>query len=160
MTPSSKTGVDRYGRTQFYNDCVAGNDEKVEDFLSKNMMEDIERGGESSISFQHHARSVRLYCQILTFFYSDNDETSPLHGACLSGQVKVVELLIAKGCKIDRHNTSTDTPLTDAITNNHVEVVKLLLNNGANPWLKVSHRREEDSLQWHDRHVSRLTLMV
>ncbi|KAI8941198.1 hypothetical protein NX059_002435 [Plenodomus lindquistii] len=54
----------------------------------------------------------------------------PLQKASLNGWAEVVEFLISKGCRTDCESHDRDTPLIDAVENSHLEVVKLLLNQG------------------------------
>ncbi|KAF7937658.1 uncharacterized protein EAE98_001972 [Botrytis deweyae] len=64
---------------------------------------------------------------------ADNALNTPLHGASLVGYDKIVEFLLSKDCNVDVVNDLGDTPLHDAIDNGHVEVVRLLLEYGADP---------------------------
>ena len=53
---------------------------------------------------------------------------TPLHEACNHGYEEIVELLISHGAFIDATaGDDKDTPLHDAVANNHVNVVKFLL---------------------------------
>ncbi|KAF2850057.1 hypothetical protein T440DRAFT_113283 [Plenodomus tracheiphilus IPT5] len=55
---------------------------------------------------------------------------APLQKASLHGWAEVVEFLISKGCRTDCESHDRDTPLIDAVENGHLEVVRLLLNQG------------------------------
>ncbi|KAF1842886.1 uncharacterized protein K460DRAFT_287664 [Cucurbitaria berberidis CBS 394.84] len=55
---------------------------------------------------------------------------APLQKAALHGWADVVEFLISKGCRTDCESNDRDTPLIDAVENSHLDVVKLLLNQG------------------------------
>lgn len=55
---------------------------------------------------------------------------APLQKAALHGWADVVKFLISKGCRTDCESNDRDTPLIDAVENSHLEVVKLLLNQG------------------------------
>jgi ankyrin repeat protein len=55
---------------------------------------------------------------------------APLQKAALHGWAEVVEFLISKGCRTDCESNDRDTPLIDAVENSHLDVVKLLLNQG------------------------------
>ena len=65
----------------------------------------------------------------------DNAGNTPLQIASLQGYVEIVRFLVENGCEIDRRNVDKDTALIDAVENGHVEVIKLLLDHGANPRL-------------------------
>jgi ankyrin repeat protein len=55
---------------------------------------------------------------------------APLQKAALHGWEDVVGYLISKGCNTECESGNRDTPLIDAVENGHLEVVKLLLNEG------------------------------
>lgn len=55
---------------------------------------------------------------------------APLQKAALHGWDDVVAFLLKKGCRTDCESNDRDTPLIDAVENGHLEVVKLLLNEG------------------------------
>ncbi|WCM41263.1 ankyrin repeat domain-containing protein [Flavobacterium sp. CBA20B-1] len=60
----------------------------------------------------------------------DNVENSLLH---LNLPAKYAEFLLNSGLEVDMKNKGNVTPLQKAIDNGNVEVVRLLLDNGANP---------------------------
>ncbi|KAG9377251.1 Ank 2 multi-domain protein [Pyrenophora tritici-repentis] len=55
---------------------------------------------------------------------------APLQKAALHGWAPVVRYLINKGCRTDCESHDRDTPLIDAVENSHLDVVRLLLNQG------------------------------
>jgi ankyrin repeat protein len=55
---------------------------------------------------------------------------APLQKAALHGWAPVVGYLISKGCRTDCESHDRDTPLIDAVENSHLEVVRLLLDQG------------------------------
>lgn len=55
---------------------------------------------------------------------------APLQKAALHGWDDVVGFLIKKGCRTDCESNDRDTPLIDAVENGHLEVVRLLLDQG------------------------------
>lgn len=63
----------------------------------------------------------------------DNAWNSPLQIASLEGFANIVRFLLENGAEVDTRNIETETPLIDAVENGHVEVIKLLLEFGANP---------------------------
>jgi ankyrin repeat protein len=66
---------------------------------------------------------------------ADNAGNTPLQIAALEGSAEIVAFLVSSGCEIDTKNIDKDTPLIDAIENGHLDVVKILLDGGANPRL-------------------------
>jgi ankyrin repeat protein len=56
---------------------------------------------------------------------------TPLIYACDGNRADVVELLIARGAKVNRRDDNGDTPLVSAIYNNNIMITKMLLQAGA-----------------------------
>ncbi|GBP19378.1 Integrin-linked protein kinase homolog pat-4 [Eumeta japonica] len=61
----------------------------------------------------------------------DDHGFSPLHWACKEGHVKIVEMLIKRGARINVTNMGDDTPLHLAAAHGHRPIVILLLQNRA-----------------------------
>jgi ankyrin repeat protein len=61
---------------------------------------------------------------------------SPLHYAAIHGDARFVKLLINQGAFIDPMNGFGETPLFHAVWQEHEDVVKLLLEGGADPWIR------------------------
>lgn len=66
---------------------------------------------------------------------ADNAGNTPLQIAALEGFTDIVKFLLEQNCEVDTKNIDKESPLIDAVENGHVEVVKLLLDYGANPRL-------------------------
>ena len=58
------------------------------------------------------------------------------HEACNHGHLAVVKLLLDNGALVNIPGLDNDTPLHDAVVNNHVEVASLLISRGANSKLR------------------------
>lgn len=56
---------------------------------------------------------------------------TPLLRACRSGQLQIVEYLIAKGAKVDEKDSYGDTPLLSAAVYGHLSIVQYLLTQGS-----------------------------
>ncbi|EXJ94981.1 hypothetical protein A1O1_00099 [Capronia coronata CBS 617.96] len=66
---------------------------------------------------------------------ADNAGNTPLQIAALEGFTDIVQFLLENKCEVNTRNIDKETPLIDAVENGHVEVVRLLLQYGANPRL-------------------------
>ena len=63
---------------------------------------------------------------------------SPLNSAARVGGVAMIRYLVDHGADVNLHTPTNNTPLTSAIKSFNPEVVKLLLEEGANPNLPRS----------------------
>ncbi|CAH0390689.1 unnamed protein product [Bemisia tabaci] len=61
----------------------------------------------------------------------DDHGFSPLHWACKEGHLKIAELLIQRGGRVNATNRGDDTPLHLAAAHGHEDIVLLLLRNRA-----------------------------
>jgi hypothetical protein len=79
---------------------------------------------------------------------------SPLAAAAAEGQIEAATMLIARGARLDNRTAITlETPLTKAARANHMDMVKLLLDHGANPdAMDVLDRTALDWAQENDNH--------
>eukprot|EP01060_Flectonema_neradi_P012413 TRINITY_DN19230_c0_g1_i1.p1 TRINITY_DN19230_c0_g1~~TRINITY_DN19230_c0_g1_i1.p1 ORF type:complete len:340 (+),score=40.07 TRINITY_DN19230_c0_g1_i1:61-1080(+) len=66
-----------------------------------------------------------------------NDGTTPLFW---TSNTDVVRMLLDRGVFVDHRNNEGYTRLFTAVRSNHVDMVKLLLNNGADPTQEKNHR--------------------
>jgi ankyrin repeat protein len=69
------------------------------------------------------------------------NEPAPLSAAAMGGSTEVVNFLLDKGFEIDRKNKQGETALMSAAAAGHAEVVKTLLDRGANVNAIDVHRR-------------------
>ncbi|KAK2701221.1 hypothetical protein QYM36_020113 [Artemia franciscana] len=67
------------------------------------------------------------------FFFKEVWGQTPLHVAVRNGRVDLCDLLILYGAEVDGINLNNETPLVTAIKANNSEMVKYLLESGANP---------------------------
>lgn len=56
---------------------------------------------------------------------------SPIHEAAVTGDVELVEMLIANGADVDDRDVHGYTPLLLAIQEGHTDIAKVLIKNGA-----------------------------
>ncbi|KAK3930791.1 Tonsoku-like protein [Frankliniella fusca] len=59
-----------------------------------------------------------------------------LHTACIAGNEKAVRTLLAQGCEVNATDNAGWTPLHEAANHGFLDIVELLLENGAN----INHR--------------------
>lgn len=60
----------------------------------------------------------------------DNFKWTPLHHACHSGQVDLVQFLLENGAEMDAQTINGGTPLMRAIESSREAVVELLISKG------------------------------
>jgi len=60
-----------------------------------------------------------------------------LHCAAVWGDIAAVELLITAGIDINKHGEQGYTPLHYAVEHGHYDIVRLLLDSGANPFART-----------------------
>jgi hypothetical protein len=77
------------------------------------------------------------------------DDSTPLHGAAIEGQIATARILIANRADVNAKNNSGATPLHWAIEGGHAEMVRLLVEAGSDP-LAVD-ARGQTPLQWAQR---------
>jgi len=66
----------------------------------------------------------------------DNDGDAPLHGAAQTGNVEILDLILAKGANPNVKNKEGGTPLMWAVVFDHEDAVRRLLERGADASLK------------------------
>ncbi|KAF2686208.1 hypothetical protein K458DRAFT_260261, partial [Lentithecium fluviatile CBS 122367] len=96
---------------------------KVDKFGATRLARESEKGDLSAVEAAFEAAPEELD-QV------DFAGIAPLQKAALHGWADIVQYLIAKGCRTDCESNDRDTPLIDAVENGHLDVVKLLLNQG------------------------------
>lgn len=69
----------------------------------------------------------------------DDHQFSPLHWAAKHGHIKIVEILIGRGARVNTTNMGDDTPLHLASAHGHLDVVQILLRNKADVNLVNEH---------------------
>lgn len=63
---------------------------------------------------------------MLLSIYRDDHGFSPLHWCCKEGHLKLAELLLSRGARINATNRGDDTPLHLASAHGHKEIVQLV----------------------------------
>lgn len=65
----------------------------------------------------------------IIYILSDDHGFSPLHWAAKEGHLKIVEMLVQRGARINSTNRGDDTPLHLAAAHGHHEIVHLVSFN-------------------------------
>lgn len=78
--------------------------------------------------------------------YRDDHGFSPLHWCCKEGHLKLAELLVSRGARVNATNRGDDTPLHLASAHGHKEIVQLVmekrkLNNAVHDIAKIIHSK-------------------
>nr|XP_026692876.1 BRCA1-associated RING domain protein 1-like [Ciona intestinalis] len=89
----------------------------------------------------------------------DNAGWTSLHEACNRGYSDIAEALINSGAFVDIPGYENETPLMDAVANNRVETVKLLVQKGANVNLRSLQGKTAITLARNDE-IKQLLLSV
>lgn len=63
---------------------------------------------------------------MVLLYFSDDHGFSPLHWACKEGHLKIVDLLLSRGARINATNRGDDTPLHLAAAHGHRDIVTLV----------------------------------
>ncbi|KPI37179.1 40S ribosomal protein S12 [Cyphellophora attinorum] len=91
----------------------------------------------------------------------DNAGNTPLQIAALEGFTDIVRFLLESGAEVDTLNIDKDSPLIDAVENQHFEVVELLLQHGANPRLANAKGDEPyDLVKADDEHYKQIRKLI
>ncbi len=79
-----------------------------------------------------------------TVAFAQTALASPIHDAALTGDVELVELLIANGADVDDRDVHGYTPLLLAIQEGHTDIAKVLITNGADVNTRAASDGGED----------------
>lgn len=98
----------------------------------------------------HHIEILDLILKVYPDLLNVQDSSgSLLHLACLFNRPALVTYLIKKGLKVNSLNSRNQTPLHIAATKGRREIVKLLCENGANPFLKDDKNHDPMDKAYH-----------
>ncbi|KAK5638464.1 hypothetical protein RI129_012759 [Pyrocoelia pectoralis] len=118
----------------------AGYDDIVDDLLNKGLDIDRENNQRETplrLAFiENNASTVTLLLSRGASVDNGNFQTTYLHHATKMGDNSLVLELIDRGSDLNVRNGDGDTPLVLAVSSNNVEVVKLLLEKGADYYLR------------------------
>jgi len=78
------------------------------------------------------------------FAFTPTALASPIHDAALTGDVELMEMLIANGADVDERDVHGYTPLLLAIQEGHTDIAKVLITNGADVNTRAASDGGED----------------
>lgn len=100
-----------------------------------------------------NGKTEKIACAFIFIFFCsaninarDNFKWTPLHHACHSGQLNVVEFLIENGAEIDAATMNGGTPLTRAIESSREHVVEYLIGKG----VRVQTENKKGKFQYYE----------
>ena len=143
VTAGANTNIkDKNGDTPLHLAVISNNTEIVQ-FLSKSpeILNQRNKAGQDPLDAAIYNKKTEV-AKVLIEVYNEISLPLPincLHNAATYGLPKIVELLIEKGIKVDsliQDNYIYVTPLFFATNNGHIDVVNILIQNGANVHLK------------------------
>ena len=74
---------------------------------------------------------THAFCYRADVHSKDNFKWTPLHHACHSGQLDIVQLLLSTGAEMDAPALNGGTPLIRAIESSSLDIVTYLIEKGA-----------------------------
>jgi hypothetical protein len=87
---------------------------------------------------------------------NEHDGATPLHGAAVEGQMAVIEYLLSKGADVNALNAYGDSPIHNAITMNHPDVVAVLEAHGGKDIRGSDAQRDQAIKDEVDRDIARM----
>lgn len=109
---------------------------KVADLLLANKAIDVNlsnKSGENPLMMASIEGELPLVETLVLKNKADVNKTgwAPLHYACTTGRLSVAEFLVANGAKVNALSPSDTTPLMMAVSSGNDQLIKFLLDNGA-----------------------------
>ncbi|KAJ5067486.1 molting protein mlt-4 [Anaeramoeba ignava] len=133
-SPSYKEETDREGNTILHH--AAKNSRKQ--FITKHKeITDINKQNEEGNTVLHiiaTTGNTELMLQIIretNINIENKKKQTPLHLSCFNGNYECSKILISYGAKLDQQDDQQHTPLFLALSKGFIDIVELLLDNGA-----------------------------
>lgn len=143
-TNINTTRIDGYSALHLA--CISGNRKAVKLLLSRPDV-DINLKSANAVtpiwlaSYENHPAIVKLLIKnpsVDLDTFDTSQELSPLHVACMKGNLEIVKLLIeTERVNVNIENEEKETPLFLAIRNRHIEVVECLCSI---PQIDINHK--------------------
>ncbi|XP_067653717.1 ankyrin repeat, PH and SEC7 domain containing protein secG-like [Haliotis asinina] len=131
--------VDKFGNNVLHHACTGGDLETVKLILSQNMMYINSRGNESrtplmEAAFWGESDVVKLLVDRgANMSLVDKFGNNVIHHACIGGDLETVKLILSQNVMyINSRGNESRTPLMEAAWRGQSNVVKLLVDRGAN----------------------------
>lgn len=92
---------------------------------------------------------------------AEGSKRTLLHVACSSGKTKptMIDLLLEKGLQIDEQGDRGDTPLHNAARTGNTDVIRTLLNLGADQLIEDHEHRSPLTVAWQNGHSNLVKLL-
>ena len=139
----SPNAVDSYGNPML-NLAIKDKSNQVIDLLLQNPKIDVDlsnKSGETPLMIASIEGNLPLV-KVLVLKHKaliDHISWTPLHYACAKGQFDVAQFLITNGATVDSMSLGNTTPLMMAVQSGNDQLVKLLLDKGADLQLRNSN---------------------
>ena len=137
---------------EFWAVCRIGDNELAKQLLLTKNLVLINKSGRSALHFAVISNNIELVELLLKSKLllnekdeSDNDKSALIHASEL-GFFEIVKTLIEAKCDINQFSIAKRGALFYAVNNNHLEIVKYLLEKGANPNLNNKNENGENPL--------------
>ncbi|MBU3606727.1 ankyrin repeat domain-containing protein [Polynucleobacter sp. MWH-Creno-3A4] len=123
--------------------AIKDNSDKVIDVLLSNQNIDVDlsnKNGETPLMIASIQGNLPLVKRLVEKNHAaiDHIAWTPLHYASARGQVSVAEFLLSEGAIVDSRSLNDTTPLMMAVQSGNEQMVKLLLDKGADIQLRNS----------------------
>ncbi|QWD77199.1 ankyrin repeat domain-containing protein [Polynucleobacter sp. MWH-Svant-W18] len=123
--------------------AIKDNSDKVIDVLLNNQNIDVDlsnKNGETPLMIASIQGNLPLVKRLVEKNHAaiDHIAWTPLHYASARGQVSVAEFLLSEGAIVDSRSLNDTTPLMMAVQSGNEQMVKLLLDKGADIQLRNS----------------------
>jgi ankyrin repeat protein len=76
-----------------------------------------------------HTDIIHIFIYIDLIYFRDDHQFSPLHWCAKEGHTKLVEMLLARGARVNIFNMGDDIPLHLAAAHGHLDIVREIIED-------------------------------